>query len=151
MTCFAKLRFPISQKVQSARSSGWHQSTRRWKLPIVKSHQFLARTHRYCVIAENVCVLPISRGCKIPPCCARHCVKTIRPRSMPFGMESLLTWPYQTAATVPLLLSVNHYRDGRTDGRTDSDDGNRGNQPSVAFPLKRLPKKFKNCFCFFVW
>ena len=36
------------------------------------------------------------------------------------------------AATVPLLLSLNHHRDGRT----DIDDGNRGNQPSVAFPLK---------------
>mgnify|MGYP003396399020 CR=1 FL=1 len=34
------------------------------------------------------------------------------------------------AATVPVLLRVNHDRDGRpdgrTDGRTDSDDGNRG-------------------------
>ena len=40
------------------------------------------------------------------------------------------------AATVPVLLRVNYERDGRPDGRTDIDDGNRGNQPSVAFPLK---------------
>ena len=26
-----------------------------------------SRTHHYCVIAENVSVLPISRGCKIHP------------------------------------------------------------------------------------
>ncbi len=30
------------------------------------------------------------------------------------------------AATVPELLSVNHHRDGRTDGGTDIDDSNRG-------------------------
>ena len=43
------------------------------------------------------------------------------------------------AATVPALLRVNHDRNGRTaDGRPDSDDGNRGKQPWVAFPLKRL-------------
>jgi len=27
--CFAKFHVPISQKVQNARNSGWHQSTRR--------------------------------------------------------------------------------------------------------------------------
>ena len=42
------------------------------------------------------------------------------------------------AATIPVLLRVNHERDGRTDERTDIDDGNRGNQPSVAFPLKTI-------------
>ncbi len=30
------------------------------------------------------------------------------------------------AAMVPVLLRVNHERNGRPDGRTDSDDGNRG-------------------------
>ena len=34
------------------------------------------------------------------------------------------------AATVPVLLLVNHERDGGT----DNDDSNMGNQPSVAFP-----------------
>ena len=34
-----------------------------------------------------------------------------------------------------LIIAVT---DGRTDGRTDIDDGNRGNQPSVAFPLKLM-------------
>jgi len=80
------------------------------------------------------------------PCFARHCVKTDWRRSMPFGVESLLTLHHRNgveiilAATVPVLLSVNHHRDGRRDGRLAGrlyiDDSNRGNQPAVAFPLK---------------
>ena len=33
--------------------------------------------------------------------------------------------------------------DGGTDGGTDSDDSNRGNQPSVAFSLKKIAKNLK--------
>ncbi len=39
------------------------------------------------------------------------------------------------AATVPVLLRVNHERDGRTDGRTAT-MAIGGKQPLVAFPLK---------------
>ncbi len=92
MAYFAKLRFPISQKVQSAQNSGWYQSTRRQKLPIVKSHQFLARTHLSCVIAGIVTVLTISGGPKIPPLLRTPLrKKTIGARAMPFGMESFVT------------------------------------------------------------
>ncbi len=51
------------------------------------------------------------------------------------------------AARAPELLRVNHERNGRTEGRTeggtDIDDSNRGNQPSVAFPLKMQISKYE--------
>jgi len=83
---FAKLRFPVYQTI---RSCGWHQSTRRWKLPIVKFHQFEARS-------DNLSVSPMSEAVN-PTCWVRHCVKTVGHKSMPFGIESLLTWPYHDA------------------------------------------------------
>jgi hypothetical protein len=95
--------------------------------------------------AENVSVLPISRGREIPPHpplrtpLRKNCWTY---RSMPFGMESLLTWSYQMAHTSSFqLLWFCRYQAliiTVTAGRTDIDDSNRGNQPSVAFPLKSV-------------
>ncbi len=45
------------------------------------------------------------------------------------------------AATVPVLLRVNHERNGRPDGRTAT-MAIGGKQPSVAFLLKEYAKKF---------
>ena len=53
------------------------------------------------------------------------------------------------AATVLVLLRVNHDRNGRTDGRTAGRTATMaigGKQPSVAFPLKIK----SNFFCLFV-
>ena len=55
------------------------------------------------------------------------------------------------AATVPVLLRVNHERDGRTDGRTDSDDGNRGKATLGCVSPKNLALEMltldaENCF-----
>jgi len=44
------------------------------------------------------------------------------------------------AATVPVLLRVNHEHNGRTDGRTATMAIGR-KQPSVAFPLKTHTKR----------
>ena len=54
-------------------------------------------------------------------CCTCQCVNTVGSMFMSFGMECLLTWPYQLAKvreganlrcyTAPLLLSINNWRE----------------------------------------
>jgi len=70
----------------------WLQSTRRLKLPIIKSYQFLARTQRSCDITENLSVFVLYlEARKIPTTLLRTPLrKTVGPRSMPFGAISLL-------------------------------------------------------------
>ena len=50
------------------------------------------------------------------------------------------------AATVPVILRVNHERNGRPDGRTAT-MAIGGKQPSVVFPLKITPRaQMENVF-----
>ena len=86
------------------------------KVALAKSHEFLARTERPCDIAENVSVLPINKGCKIPPfgyttahkllgLGRSHLAQKISPHDPTSRQEIVFL-----AARVPLLLSVNHNR-----------------------------------------
>ena len=104
-----------------------------------QTYQFLARTQLSCDIAENLSVLSISRGHKIPS--NLHVVHATAQKLLALG-RCRLAWKETIvlAVTVPQLLSINHHRDGHQGGGMASQRRQQWgeNQPSVAFPLKTI-------------